>query len=310
MIQPDGRQNVSVPCFSVILPTHNRLRMLQDAIKSVRGQTFTDYELIVVDDGSTDGTADYLTAYKDEIKMIRQPQRGPGAARNAGLAAASGSYIAFLDSDDAWFPWTLQVYRQAIQQHEQPAFLTGAALPWAEAGTASVSEPMTTLFPDLLHACGGDMPPVSGTPSICLRTDVLRASGGFAAQNMNAEDVVLWLRLGTAAGFVQIHSPPVFAQRKHEGNVSLAVAASILGARHLVTQERAGIYPGGGQFQRGRRRIIAANARSVILSALRQGMVQDAWGLFCGTFLWQFQFRHFRFLAAFPFLCLRACIHP
>ncbi len=300
---------MSAPFFSVILPTHNRLGMLREALRSVREQSFPEYEIIVVDDGSTDGTVEHLAEHEAGIQVIQQPHRGPGAARNAGIAAAKGGYVAFLDSDDVWFPWTLQTYRQVILQHEHPAFLTGAALPWGEAGAAMAGEPMTTLFPDLLHACDGDMPPVSGTPSICLRTDVLRASGGFAAQHMNAEDVDLWLRLGTASGFVQIHSPPVFAQRKHEGNVSLSVMPSILGARHLIDQEISDAYPGGSRFQKQRRRIIAANARSVILSALRRGMVQDAWGLFCGTFRWQFQFRHLGFLAAFPFLCLRACIH-
>ncbi len=292
------------PFFSVILPTYNRLPMLQEALASVRRQTFTDYELIVVDDGSTDGTADAVAACKDGATFLRQPHDGPGAARNAGIAAAAGRYVAFLDSDDAWFPWTLQIYHEVIQQQREPAFLTGAALPWEDIDHPGSSPLMTTVFPDLLHACGGDMPPVSGTPSICLRTDVLRAVGGFAAQNMNAEDVDLWLRLGTAPGFVQVQSPAVFAQRKHEGNVSLAVVASIVGARHLITQEYAGAYPGGRQFQRQRRRIVAANARSVILSALRQGRVEEAWGLFCATLSWQFQFRHFRFLAAFPFLAV------
>lgn len=298
---------MSTPFFSVILPTHNRLGMLREALRSVREQSFEDYEIIVVDDGSTDGTVEHLAAHEPGIQVIHQPHRGPGAARNAGIAAARGAYVAFLDSDDVWFPWTLQIYRQAILQHGDPAFLTGAALPWEQKERAMEDKPMTTLFPDLLHACAGDMPPVNGTPSICLRADVLRASGGFAAQDMNAEDVDLWLRLGDAPGFVRIHSPAVFAQRKHEGNVSLVLEPGVAGARHLIEQELAGRYPGGVAFAPQRRRIIAANTRSVILAALRRGETWAAWNLFRQTFAYQFQFRHFRFLAAFPFLFLRAC---
>jgi len=297
---------MSEPFFSIIIPTYNRLGMLEAALQSVQRQTFTDYECIVIDDGSSDGTPDFLMALQDGTQVIQQPHLGPGAARNAGIAAASGSYIAFLDSDDAWFSWTLQVYHQAISTSANPAFLTGTACDWEAAGRSTFSESKITVFADLLHACQGDMPPVSGTPSICLRRDVLQASGGFAAHHMNAEDVDLWLRLADAPGFVQIHSPSVFAQRRHDGNVSLALEPGITGAQHLITQELAGRYPGGAAFAPQRRRIIAANARSIIFEALRQGRLAAAWDLFRRTFAWQMRFQRYKFVTAFPFLFLRA----
>src|SRR5262245_53825606 len=95
------------PQFSVIIPTHNRLCLLQRALGSVRNQTFRDYEVIVVDDGSSDGTWNYLGSLVPFIKALRQENRGPGPARNLGATHATGSYLAFLDSDDLWFPWTL-----------------------------------------------------------------------------------------------------------------------------------------------------------------------------------------------------------
>lgn len=294
------------PFFSVILPTYNRLGMLLEALRSVHEQSFQDFEIIVADDGSTDGTVEHLLENEKEVQVIRLAHGGPGAARNAGIAAARGAYLAFLDSDDAWFPWTLQTYYEVIRKRGQPAFLTGAALPWAEEQKNAGSEVMTISFPSLLDACQGEMPPVGGTPSICLRTEVVRAAGGFAAREMNAEDVDLWFRLGMAAGFVQIVSPPVFRQRKHAGNVSQAVEPALQGACHLIEAEKEGRYPGGSQFQRRRRRVIAANTRSVILSALRQGMLRPACGLLWRTLRWQIVFGHFRFLAAFPFLVLRA----
>lgn len=295
------------PFFSVILPAYNRLEMLLEALRSVRGQRFRGFEVIVADDGSTDGTVEHLLEKEKDVKVVRLPHGGPGAARNAGIAIARGTYIAFLDSDDAWFPWTLQVYDEVIRRHERPAFLTGTALSWSKASSDEEGGAVTTVsFPSLLDACQGEMPPVGGTPSICLRADVVRRAGGFAARDMNAEDVDLWFRLGTAAGFVQIVSPPVFRQRKHAGNVSLALQPALIGARHLIQTEKAGGYPGARRFQRRRRRVIAANTRSVIFDALRHGLFRPACGLLWSTLRWQLESGHFCFVAAFPFLVLRA----
>ena len=94
----------ALPLVSVILPTHNRRHMLAEAIESVLNQTYWPIELVVVDDGSTDGTADLLKSYGDRVRVITQPQQGVSAARNAGICKASGQWIALLDSDDTWLP--------------------------------------------------------------------------------------------------------------------------------------------------------------------------------------------------------------
>jgi glycosyltransferase involved in cell wall biosynthesis len=89
---------------SVIIPTYNRAAYLTAAIDSVLAQTYRPLQLIVVDDGSTDNTAALVQRYSEGVEYIRQPQSGAGAARNRGLAAAAGNFIAFLDSDDLWLP--------------------------------------------------------------------------------------------------------------------------------------------------------------------------------------------------------------
>ncbi len=97
-----------MPLVSVIVITHNRKHLVKEAIDSVLNQTFTDYELIVVDDGSTDGTADFVEQnYGGVLKVLRRPNGGPAAARNFGAAAASGSLLAFLDDDDVYTPTKL-----------------------------------------------------------------------------------------------------------------------------------------------------------------------------------------------------------
>ena len=87
---------------SVIIPTHNRRRLLERAISSVRAQTFKDYELIVVDDGSEDSTPDLLRSLRGQVTALFQPNRGVAAARNLGIQGSRGELIAFLDSDDEW----------------------------------------------------------------------------------------------------------------------------------------------------------------------------------------------------------------
>ena len=92
------------PKVSVIIPTYNRGAFITNAINSVLAQSFKDYEVLVIDDGSTDNTPEVLQPYLDKIKYIHQENSGVSAARNAGIRQAQGEWIAFLDSDDEWFP--------------------------------------------------------------------------------------------------------------------------------------------------------------------------------------------------------------
>ncbi len=106
------------PAVSVIIPTYNRARYVTEAIESVLAQTFTDYEILVIDDGSTDSTKALLQPYLSKIIYIHQENRGVSAARNKGLKAAKGEWIAFLDSDDIWLPKKLEIQFEDIQHHD------------------------------------------------------------------------------------------------------------------------------------------------------------------------------------------------
>jgi glycosyltransferase involved in cell wall biosynthesis len=108
-----------MPRISVIIPTYNRAAYLDEAIQSVLAQTFEDWELIVVDDGSTDATAEVAAKYSGKITYKRQANAGACAARNLGLACASGEYISFLDSDDRMLPNNLADLLAVLEQHPQ-----------------------------------------------------------------------------------------------------------------------------------------------------------------------------------------------
>jgi len=104
---------------SVIIPTYNRAGFISDAIQSVLDQTYNNIEIIVVDDGSTDSTKDVLNQFMNKIHYYRTENKGPAHARNIGMKAASGKYIAFLDSDDLYLPWKLTLQVAFMEAHPE-----------------------------------------------------------------------------------------------------------------------------------------------------------------------------------------------
>ena len=210
---------MSSPLFSVIVPTHDRLDLLKRAVESISEQTYADYEIIVIDDGSKDGTKDWLAEAGSSLRVITQSNVGPGGARNAGAKIARGRYLAFLDSDDVWFPWTLAVYREALEASGWPVFLAGKPNIFSdEAGLALVKpEPLRTeQFQDYLAS--GDEWRWWGVSSFVIRRDAFLDAGELV-DRINSEDADMALKLGVAAGFVQITSPVTFGYREHAANV-------------------------------------------------------------------------------------------
>jgi glycosyltransferase involved in cell wall biosynthesis len=109
---------IKMPKVSVIIPTYNRARFVTNAIDSVLAQTYSDYEIIVVDDGSTDNTREVLQPYMKDIRYIYQNNAGVSAARNAGIHTARGTWVAFLDSDDEWLPNKLDMQMSALGENK------------------------------------------------------------------------------------------------------------------------------------------------------------------------------------------------
>jgi hypothetical protein len=294
-----------MPFFSVIIPAYNRLPYLLEALDSVWRQSFTDYEVIVVDDGSTDGTQTAVlemlksgNAEKLKLKYLKQENAGPGAARNAGAALARGEYLAFLDSDDVWLPWTLYVYRQAIDFGNGAAFVSGRGCPLGQE-TAFSGKAEFLKFGCMLEACEGTILPVGGTPSVAVKRLSFEKIGGFPPGKINGEDMDLWFRLGMEPGFVKIENPVVFQQRYHAASVSLDMGAAVGGVKFLFAQEVAGRLPGGTLFEKPRKRILAAMARTTSLDCLRVGECAKAWEIFDLAFSEQWKQRRWKYLFAF-----------
>jgi glycosyltransferase involved in cell wall biosynthesis len=287
--------------FSVIIPTYNRSTLIGRTLDSVLAAVDAGTEILVVDDGSTDGTLEMLGGYGGRIKILQQANKGPGAARNAGLREATGDYAAFLDSDDLWFPWTAATYTKAIAEHHQPAFIAGKPFVFESDESKLPKSPQALdclVFPD--YFASGDQWRWYSASSFVMRREALLAAGGFTDEWVNGEDADAAMRIGVAGTFVQVRSPVTFAYRKHAGSAMSNLARTYRGMRRLIDGENTGAFPGGPSRARERRRIISEFARPLAVGLLDQGERRLAWDLYRGTFAWNMRLGRWKFLAGFP----------
>jgi glycosyltransferase involved in cell wall biosynthesis len=128
-----------VKTVDIVIPLYNKRRVIGRAIRSILGQKYSDWRLIVVDDGSTDNGSEIVQNFRDErITLIHQKNRGPGAARNTGIAHGSSEYVAFLDADDEWYPWYLENAVAALNTYDISAVSTTFYV-WPEAHDTMLS---------------------------------------------------------------------------------------------------------------------------------------------------------------------------
>jgi hypothetical protein len=128
---------------------------------------------------------------------------------------------------------------------------------------------------------------------------VFRSVGGFEAENINAEDADLALKLATATGYVHVNSPRTFAYRMHESNLTSNFEKTLMGIEHLVAAESSGQYPGGEVRAKARHEIITRHVRPVILECLERGEWRAAWRLYADTFGWHVSLHRWKFLLGF-----------
>jgi glycosyltransferase involved in cell wall biosynthesis len=198
-----------VPRVSVIIPTHNRAEFLATAIRSVLKQTFEDFELIVVDDASSDTTPQIVASFRDpRVHYIRHDQnRGGAAARNTGIVNSNAEYVAFLDDDDEWYPekLTRQMQIMLASQPEVGAVYTGYRV--VDRATGKVCARMIPtrrgdLYRELLKAN-----PIGGTSSVLLKKTCLEKVGLFDENLPSFQDRDLWIRFSREFHFNYVQQP-------------------------------------------------------------------------------------------------------
>ncbi len=208
---------------SVVIPTFNRASMVREAIRSVLDQKDAAFELIVVDDGSQDETPEVLASFGSSIRVLRQPNRGVSAARNLGVAAARGRWIAFLDSDDLWKPEKLRRQMEYLRNHPDCRICQTEEI-WIQNGRRRNPrryhrKPSGYCFDKLLERC------LISPSAVMIRKDLLESLGGFDESLPACEDYDLWLRIGCRHPVGLVPEPLVVKRGGHSDQLSATIPA-------------------------------------------------------------------------------------
>lgn len=204
------------PLVSVVIPVFNAAAYLREAIDSVLGQDYPAMDVILVDDGSDDGGLEIMRSYGERVRVIRQDRAGPAAARNIGIRAARGDYLAFHDADDVWMPGKLTAQMRFMQAHPEFHIVFGQFAFWTPDANRHYPDPLRFLErPDsweikqplsgciyadeLMDSCIAMITPV-------VRREVFDALGGFDEALLGGSDYDFWLR---ATHRFQVHKMPL-----------------------------------------------------------------------------------------------------
>ncbi len=206
------------PLVSVIIPTYNRAWILREAIESVLQQDFDDFELIVVDDGSTDNTGKILAGFASDIMVLRQTNQGVSAARNRGMAEADGQLIALLDSDDVWLPQKLSRQVEFFDKHPA-AVINQTEEIWIRNGVRvnpknRHHKRSGMIFEHSLSLC------LVSPSAVMFKKTLLEVIGGFDESLPACEDYDLWLRTSCRYPVYLIDTPLIVKRGGHADQLS------------------------------------------------------------------------------------------
>jgi len=270
-----------MPTVSVIIPVYEGEKTIKDTIQSVLNQTFSDFELIVINDGSEDSTLKIVSNVQDpRVKVFSYPNAGLSASRNRGIALASGEYITFIDADDLWTPDKLEAQLKALQENSQAA----VAYSWTDwidesnqfIGRGSYITENGDVFAKLLLS---DF--VANGSNALIRRQALTKVGGFDESLTSAEDWDMWLRLAAHYEFVAVPSPQILYRISPS---SMSSDVWKMEASSLQVLEKAfAVAP--ESLQHLKRQSLGNRYKYLIFKAL-EGTPEQQRGLVSARFLW------------------------
>ncbi len=228
-----------MPLISVIIPVYNGENTISETIESVLNQTISDFELIVINDGSKDSTLDIIASIQEpRLKVFSYTNAGVAASRNRGFSHASGDFIAFLDADDLWTPDKLEAQLRALQENPTAA----VAYSWTdhidESSQFLSSGPHATLSGDIYaNLLTGNF--LSNGSNVLIRAQALAEVGGFDQSLTHAEDWDMWIRLAARYHFVAVPLPQILYRvyaNSASFNTAKIEAASLQVIKRAYTQ--------------------------------------------------------------------------
>ncbi len=222
--------SAGAPRVSVVIPSWNARRWIAATIDSVLQQTQPVHEIIVVDDGSIDGTAEFLRSAYPSVRVVRQANAGVSVARNRGIACAQGEWVAFIDADDIWLPDKLQRQLALVQERPEAQMVCSGWQSWTCTDPAPPPALLTQLanepddsarwggpsgwiYGDLLKAC------CVWTSTVVMHRDLLARTGGFDPALSIGEDLDLWLRASRLTPIARVPRP-LALYRQHGANTT------------------------------------------------------------------------------------------
>lgn len=232
--------------ISVIIPAYNVTNFIDDAINSVKAQDIRDLQIIVVDDGSTDGTAEQVAAKHPDVELIRKTNGGAATARNSGIAAAKGQYLAFLDADDIWLPGKLSAQLRHLQAEPEIQLVCTGFERWqptaggsypplepiiAETNQISATQIDTELSGWIYHRLLLDC--YVWTSTVMLRRSLLETIGTFDESLRLGQDYDFWLRASRVTAIHMLRRPMAL-YRQHPNSATVRGATVNYGARVIT----------------------------------------------------------------------------
>ena len=213
------------PLVSVIIPAYNSAAYLKEAIDSVLAQSLSDYEILVVDDGSTDDTGGILNGYGAKIRVLRQDHRGVAAARNHGIRETQGEIVAFLDADDLWYPQKLEKQVAVFRSRSDVAMVFTGHDVLDERGKRDSKRGRDKRARLLAGNLVRNIFMSSGvaTPTVAVRRSVFDAVGPFDEELEMAEDDNLWMRIASRLP-VELVDEPLATIRLHRTSMTRDLA--------------------------------------------------------------------------------------
>jgi len=234
------------PRVSIITPAYNAAPFIHDTIDSIQKQIFGDWELLIVDDGSTDETVEIVERSQQtdpRIRLLRQSNAGPSAARNRAMRIAGGAFFAFIDSDDQWHPEFLAHQLDVFAQHPETSLVTSNACFLGGPLDGRARRPQSDGYPALTpeYIIANDSAVFIMT---VFRREVFERIGGLDETQWTSEDYDFWIRAALVGFVFRMSSRPLALYRRHDGSLSDDKARMLKGILNTYRKARPACPPG------------------------------------------------------------------